>query len=174
MGSKFGKVVNEAEGEELLEPRPSSTPERRINKPKRRFCRPEYLFVLPLTSKLTGINLQQQPLQEAARPQRSHHHQYRVIRHCGEKRSVRSGTRTAAQLNSCCHSRHRRHRGQDRPPMTSLGPKRPLQNYQRRENDLIGIKTDQSEEERTHHVVGHWPAGKLERPGTSRKTDSYT
>lgn len=80
MGSKFGKVVNEADCEELLEPHPSPTLERNTNNPKR-FS--ELLFLVPLTFKLTGINLQQYPLLEAGRPQRSHHHQNRIIRHCG-------------------------------------------------------------------------------------------
>lgn len=85
MGSKFGKVVNEADCEELLEPHPSPTLERNTNNPKRRFSDrgAELLFLVPLTLKLTGINLQQHPLLEAGRPQRSHHHQNRIIRHGG-------------------------------------------------------------------------------------------
>lgn len=104
---------------------------------------PEVPLLIPLTSKLTGIYLQQQPLREAGRPQRPDDHQYRVVPRSGQNRLVSGRTGTAAQFCCWCRSRHRRHRGQDSASMTSPGRKRPLlQNLQRRENDLIDIQTD--------------------------------
>lgn len=105
----------------------------------------EVPLLLPLTSKLTGIDLQQQPLREVDRPQRPDHHQYRVIGPSGENRSVCGGTGTAAQFCCWCRSCHRRHRGQDSAPMTSQDTNSLcLQTHQRRENGLTGTQTDQS------------------------------
>lgn len=124
-GSEFLKVFNGVTRTRSNSSSHIDDPSRKnSNKLKRRtffFPDPvaEVPFLLPLTSKLTGINLQQQPLQDVDRPQGPDHHQYRVIGHSGQNRSVCGRTGTAAQFCCWCRSCHRRHRGQDSPPMTS-------------------------------------------------------
>lgn len=85
-------------------------------------------------SKLTHIDLQQYPLQQAGSPQRSHYYQHRVIHRCRPAGTGGRRTGTAAQLRRW----GRRHHGLDSQESTSLDTTTGPAHYsKRRENHQI-------------------------------------
>lgn len=85
-------------------------------------------------SKLTYVDLQQYPLQQAGGPQRPHHYQHWVIHCCRPARTGGRRTGTAAQLRRW----GRRHHGLDSQESTSLDTTMGPAHYsKRRENHQI-------------------------------------